>query len=131
METLQPQSWRRPRGFSHGTAAEGRLVFVAGQIGSNPESNAVETDDFAGQVAQALANTVAVLGEAGATPEHITRMTWFVTDMDAYQAAQAGIGEAYLSTIGKHFPAMTLVQVLKLVEPRACVEIETTAVIPK
>jgi len=129
MEFLNPRSWSKPRGYSNGTAAEGRLVFVAGQIGWNAAAK-FETDDFAAQVRQALENTVAVLAEAGAKPADITRMTWYVTDKREYLAALPQIGTAYRDLIGTHYPAMTLVQVAALVEDRARVEIETTAVVP-
>lgn len=129
MQFLNPAHWTKPRGYSNGVAAEGRQIFVAGQIGWNAKSE-FETDDFAGQVRQALQNTVEVLAEAGAGPQHIVRMTWYVTDKAEYNAALAGIGAAYRDLIGKHYPAMTLVQVASLLEPRAKVEIETTAVLP-
>lgn len=129
MEYLNPQGWRRPSGYSNGVAARGTLVFLAGIVGWN-EHNKFETDDFAGQVRQALKNIVAVLAAGGARPEHIVRMTWYVVDKSEYLAALDAVGAAYRETIGKHFPAMTLVQVGALVLDRARVEIETTAVIP-
>ena len=128
-DILQPTGWVAPRGYANGVAAEGRLVFVAGQIGWNAQG-VFETDDFAAQTRQALANIVAVLAEAGARPGHITRMTWHITDKRAYLAATREIGRAYLELIGPHYPAMTLVQVAALLEDRALVEIEATAVIP-
>ncbi|MRX11113.1 RidA family protein [Pseudoduganella sp. FT25W] len=128
MEILQPPGWARPRGYSNGVAASGRLVFVSGMIGWDGDG-VFHTDDFAGQVRQALLNIVAVLKEAGAGPEHIARMTWYVVDKDEYQAAYKDIGVAYRAIIGAHYPAMTAVQVAALVEPRAKVEIEVTAVI--
>ena len=130
MEVLHPAGWPRPKGYSDGIAAEGRSVFVAGQIGWIPETGTIETDDFATQVRQALENTVAVLNEARAGPEHITRMTWYVTDKNEYLGAIRDVGAAYREVIGANFPAMALVQVVALVEDRAKVEIETTAVIP-
>ncbi len=130
MQVLHPAGWPRPKGYSDGIAAEGRSVFVAGQIGWIPETGIVETDDFAAQVRQALANTVAVLREAGAGPEHITRMTWYVTDKAEYLDSMRDVGAAYREVIGANFPAMTLVQVVALVEDRAKVEIETTALVP-
>ena len=130
MQVLHPAGWPRPKGYSDGIAAEGRSVFVAGQIGWIPETGNVETDDFAAQVRQALANTVAVLREAGAGPEHITRMTWYVTDKAEYLDSVRDVGAAYREVIGANFPAMTLVQVVALVEDRAKVEIETTALVP-
>jgi enamine deaminase RidA (YjgF/YER057c/UK114 family) len=129
MQVLNPAGWAVPKGYTNGIAAEGRLVFVAGQVGWNA-AQLFETDDFAGQVRQALLNTVAVLREAGAGPEHIARMTWFVIDKREYLAAARAVGTAYREVIGRHFPAMTLVQVAGLVEDRARVEIETTAVVP-
>jgi enamine deaminase RidA (YjgF/YER057c/UK114 family) len=105
------------------------MVFLAGMIGWNDEQE-FESDDFIEQAAQALRNIVAVLAEGGARPEHLVRLTWFVTDRNEYVANQRGLGGAYREIIGKHFPAMTLVQVAALVEPRAKVEIEATAVVP-
>ena len=128
MQVLQPKGWTQPRGYSNGILAEGRQVFVAGQIGWDAEKKLA--DDFAGQVRQALANTVAVLAEAGARPEHIVRMNWYVTDKREYQAAGRDIGRAYKELIGPTYPAMTLLEVKALLEDRAKVEIETTAVIP-
>jgi enamine deaminase RidA (YjgF/YER057c/UK114 family) len=130
METLQPPGWPRPRGYANGIAAEGRLVFVAGQIGWD-ETGAFPAADLAGQVRQALRNVVAVLAEAGAGPEHVARMTWYVTDRDAYVADPAALGDAYREVMGRHFPAMSVVQVAALVEPQAKVEIEATAVVPR
>lgn len=130
MQFLNPDGWRRPRGYSNGVLAEGRMVSVAGQIGWNPETEAFETDDFAGQVRQALHNTIAVLAAAGAKPEHIVRMTWFVTDKHEYLTAAPEIGRIYRELLGRHYPAMSLVQVVALVEDRARVEIESTAVLP-
>jgi enamine deaminase RidA (YjgF/YER057c/UK114 family) len=129
METLQPPGWPRPRGYANGIAAEGRLVFVAGQIGWD-ETGSFPADDLAGQVRQTLRNVVAVLAEAGAGPEHVARMTWYVTDRDAYLADPAGIGQAYRDVMGRHFPAMAVVVVAALLEPSAKVEIEATAVVP-
>jgi enamine deaminase RidA (YjgF/YER057c/UK114 family) len=130
MKVLQPDGWAKPRGYANGIAAEGTVVSIAGQIGWNAQCE-FETDDFAGQVRQALANIVAVLAEAGGRPEHIVRMTWYVTDKRAYVAAYPAIGDAYRALIGRHFPAMTAVQVVALIEDRAKVEIEATAVIPR
>ena len=130
METLQPPGWPRPRGYANGIAADGRLVFVAGQIGWDA-TGAFPAADLAGQVRQALRNVVAVLAEAGAGPEHVARMTWYVTDRDAYVADPAALGEAYREVMGRHFPAMSVVQVAALVEPQAKVEIEATAVVPR
>ena len=130
MQVLNPDGWPRPKGFSNGTAAEGRQVYVAGQIGWNPVSESFESDDFTAQVRQALENTVAVLAAGGAGPEHDTRMTWYVTDSDEYLGSVREVGAAYRETIGANYPAMALVQVVRLVDPRARVEIETTAVVP-
>ena len=133
MKTLQPPDWLAPRGYANGILAEmtvgSRLVFVGGQIGWNGQQQ-FETDDFAGQVRQALANIVAILAEGGARPEHIVRMTWYVTDKQEYVAAYPAIGKHYRELIGRHFPAMTAVEVADLVEDRAKVEIEVTAVVP-
>jgi enamine deaminase RidA (YjgF/YER057c/UK114 family) len=129
MRLLQPKGWPQPKGFANGVAAEGRLVFVAGQIGWNAEQK-FESDGFVAQVEQALANVVAVLAEADAGPEHLVRLTWYVTDKQEYLSAQAEVGSAYRRVIGRHFPAMTLVEVAALVEDRARVEIEATAVVP-
>lgn len=128
MEFLQPPGWVRPRGYSNGVAASGRMVFVSGMIGWD-EQGVFHSDDFATQVRQALLNAVAVLAEAGARPEHIVRMTWYVVDKREYVSAYKEIGVAYREIIGKHFPAMTAVQVMGLVEDRARVEIEVTAVV--
>jgi enamine deaminase RidA (YjgF/YER057c/UK114 family) len=129
MEILQPPGWARPRGYSNGVAASGRMVCVSGMIGWDGDG-VFHTDDFAGQVRQALLNIVAVLAEAKAKPEHIVRMTWYVVDKNEYVAAYKDIGRAYRDIIGAHYPAMTAVQVAALVEDRAKVEIEVTAVVP-
>ena len=125
---LQPSGWARPRGYANGVAAEGRQVFVSGQIGWDAEQRII-SDDFAAQARQALANIVAVLATAGARPEHLVRLTWFVTSRDEYNAALSEIGAAYREIIGKHYPAMSVVIVAGLLEPRAKVEIEATAVV--
>ncbi|MBC3935533.1 RidA family protein [Undibacterium rugosum] len=130
MEILQPPDWARPRGYANGIAASGRLVFVSGMIGWDGQG-VFHTDDFAGQVRQTLANIVAVLAEAKARPEHIVRMTWYVVDKAEYVAAYKDIGVVYRELIGSHFPAMTAVQVAALIEDRAKVEIEVTAVVPE
>ena len=129
MTFLQPSDWARPSGYSNGVLAEGRLVFVAGQIGWDAQQRLV-ADDVAGQTEQALKNIAAVLAEAGAGPEHVVRMTWYVTDKRAYLAATRDIGRAYRAVFGDHYPAMTLVQVADLLEDGALVEIEATAVVP-
>jgi enamine deaminase RidA (YjgF/YER057c/UK114 family) len=128
-EILQPEGWALPKGYSNGIVAQGRLVLIAGQIGWNPETGQFETDDFAAQTAQALRNVVAVLREAGAEPRHLVRLTWYVTDKAAYLAAQREIGRAYREVMGRHFPAMSVVVVAGLLEDRAKVEIEATAVV--
>ena len=127
--TLQPAGWPRPKGYSNGVTASGRLVFVAGQIGWD-EREQIVSDDFGEQFRQVLANTLAVLGEAGAGPEHITRMTWFITSRDEYLAAQAALGAAWKALMGRNYPTMSVVIVSGLVEARAKVEIESTAVVP-
>ena len=129
MEVLQPSGWARPKGYSNGIAATGRQVFVSGMIGWDAQC-AFQTDDFAGQVRQALQNIVEVLAEANARPEHIVRMTWYVVDKREYLDAGAALGAAYRDTIGRHYPAMSAVQVSALMEDRARVEIEVTAVVP-
>jgi enamine deaminase RidA (YjgF/YER057c/UK114 family) len=129
-DILQPPGWARPRGYANGVAAEGRQVFVAGQIGWDAGQRFV-SDDFAAQARQALANIVAVLACAGARPEHIVRMTWYVTSRDEYNAALADIGASYRELIGRNYPAMSVVVVAGLLESRAKVEIEATAVIPR
>jgi enamine deaminase RidA (YjgF/YER057c/UK114 family) len=129
MDILQPPGWARPRGYANGVAASGRMVCVSGMIGWDGQG-VFHTDDFAGQVRQALLNIVAVLAEADARPEHIVRMTWYVLDKHEYVTAYPEIGVAYREVIGAHYPAMTAVQVAGLVEPRARVEIEVTAMVP-
>lgn len=130
IDILQPDGWAQPRGYANGVAASGRLVFTAGQIGWNPATCEFETDDFAAQVAQTFRNLAAVLAEAGAAPEHVVRLTWYVTDRAAYLASLREIGAAYREVFGRHFPAMAVVIVAGLVEARAKVEIEATAVVP-
>ena len=130
MRPLLPVAWAPPRGYSHGVVATGRLVVLAGQIGWNPITARFETDDFAGQVRQALANIVVLLGEARADPWHLVRLAWFVTDRSAYVGARREIGHAYRAIIGPHYPPMSVIIVSGLVEERARVEIEATAVLP-
>ena len=129
MHVLLPEGWPRPRGYANGVAARGRTVFVAGMIGWVAECR-FHSDDFAAQVRQALENVVAVLAAGEARPEHIVRMTWYVTDKREYLAAQREIGAAYREVIGNFDVAMTAVQVAGLIEDRAKVEIEVTAVVP-
>ena len=127
MRFLQPEGWPRPKGYANGVAAEGRMVFVAGQIGWDASGRFA--DGLAAQLRQTLENTVAVLAEGGAEPTDIVRMTWYITDRDAYDADLAGIGAAYRDVIGRHYPAMAVVQVVGLMEREAMIEIETTAVV--
>ena len=129
MQVLQPASWPRPRGFSHGVAAQGTTVFVAGQLGTSPETQTI-AEGFGAQTRQALSNVVTVLREAGGGPEHIAEMTWYVTDLAAYGAAVSEIGGAWGEILGRNFPAITLIQVVGLVDPRAQIEISATAVVP-
>ena len=130
MRRLQPPGWDEPKGYANGIEASGRLVFVAGQIGWDASSGAFPAADLAGQVRQTLANVVAVLAEAGAGPEHVVRLTWYVTDREEYLAELTEIGAAYREVMGRHFPAMAVVAVTALVEAEAKVEIEATAVLP-
>jgi len=131
MNILQPPGWAKPKGFSNGIAVKGvTTVFVAGQIAFNSE-NVIQEKTFAGQFRQTLKNTVAVLAEAGAKPEHIVRMTWYITDKKEYLGAIKDVGAAYRDLIGRHYPAMAVVQVVALMEDEAKVEIETTAVVPE
>jgi enamine deaminase RidA (YjgF/YER057c/UK114 family) len=130
MEILQPPGWARPKGYSNGITTSGRMVFVSGMVGWDAQGE-FRTDDFAGQARQALLNIVAVLNEAKALPEHIVRMTWYVVDKKEYVAAYKEIGIAYREIIGRHFPTMTAVQVVALVEDRAKLEIEVTAIVPE
>jgi enamine deaminase RidA (YjgF/YER057c/UK114 family) len=129
MQVLQPPGWPRPRGYANGVAVRGRSVFVAGMIGWDAQGNFAE-GGIAGQARQALRNIVEVLNEAGAKPEHIVRMTWYVTDKKAYLAGAREIGAAYRELIGSYNAAMTAVEVRALIEDQALVEIEVTAVIP-
>jgi len=128
MRTLQPAGWPRPRGYSNGIEAEGRMIFVAGQIGWD-ETGQFKARSFAAQFRQALVNTLAVLKEGSAGPEHVTRMTWFVTSRDEYTASLAELGAAWKELMGRNYPAMSVIIVSGLVEPDAKVEIETTAVV--
>lgn len=131
MQTLQPPDWAKPKGYSNGIVAKGRLVFVAGQVGWNNAQEKFETSDFAGQARQALKNIVAILAEAGARPEHICRMNWYVGDAKEYNASLKELGAAYREVIGKNFPVMTALQVAGFVEVGAKLEIEVTAVLPE
>jgi enamine deaminase RidA (YjgF/YER057c/UK114 family) len=127
---LQPPGWAPPVGYANGVAARGRLIFVGGQVGWNAQQE-FETDEFAGQVRQALSNIVAVLAEAGAEPAHLTSLTWYFTDRAEYLANLKAVGAAYRAVIGRHFPAMTAMQVIALMEARAKVEIQALAVVPE
>jgi enamine deaminase RidA (YjgF/YER057c/UK114 family) len=130
-EILLPEGWAKPIGYANGVAARGRQVFVAGQVGWNPATGQFETDDFAAQTEQTLKNVAAVLREAGAGPEHVVRMTWYITDKPAYLAARRDIGRAWREILGRVYPAMAVVVVSALIEDRARVEIEATAVVPE
>ncbi|GLS87907.1 enamine deaminase RidA [Cypionkella aquatica] len=129
-EILHPKNWKAARGYANGVAASGRMVFTGGLIGWNADQE-FETDDFVGQVEAALRGIVEVLACAGAGPEHLVRLTWYVTDKQEYLSNLKGLGAVYKAVIGRHYPAMALVQVVALVEDRAKVEIEATAVIPE
>ena len=129
IEVLQPPGWPRPNGYANGMVAEGRQVFVAGQIGWDEQRQFPET--LAGQVRQTLQNILAVLQEADARPEHLVRLTWYVTSRDEYYAELPQIGQCYREVIGRHFPTMAVVQVVALMEAKAKVEIEATAVVPR
>jgi enamine deaminase RidA (YjgF/YER057c/UK114 family) len=129
-EFLQPPGWAAPKGYSNGIAASGRQVYLAGQIGWN-ESQQLVSSRFAVQVRQALQNIVTLLAQAGGRPEHLVRLTWFVTNLDEYRAEVKDIGAAYRDVVGRHYPPMSVVQVVSLVEQGAKVEIEATAVVPE
>ena len=130
MRTLSPPGWPRGKGYSHGLEAEGKLVFVSGQVGWDAEMK-FQSPDFAAQLRQALLNTKAILAEAGAGPEHVVRMTWYIVDKSEYVASLAEMGAAYREVMGKSFPAMAVVVVKGLIEDGARLEIETTAVVPR
>ena len=131
MKILQPAGWAKPKGFSNGIAVKGgTTIYIAGQIAFNSKS-IIEEKTFAGQFRQTLKNTIAVLAEAGAKPEHIVRMTWYILDKKEYLAALKEVGAAYRELIGRHYPTMAVVQVSALVEDEAKLEIETTAVVPE
>jgi enamine deaminase RidA (YjgF/YER057c/UK114 family) len=126
---LQPPDWAPPKGYANGIAARGTLLFVGGQVGWNAQQQ-FESDAFVSQAAQALRNIVAVLAQAGARPEHVVRLTWYVVDRDEYLSNLSALGRAYRDVMGRHYPAMSAVQVVALMEARARVEIEATAVLP-
>ena len=130
-QSISPQGWRTPSGYAHGVSASGRIIVTAGQVGWNPRTGQFESDDFAEQTAQALRNIGEVLQAASARPEHIVRLTWFVTSRDEYMKARKAIGAAYKDIFGRYYPAMSVIVVSALVEPRAKVEIEATAVVPE
>jgi enamine deaminase RidA (YjgF/YER057c/UK114 family) len=130
MRVLQPPGWPRPRGYANGVVTQGRLVFVAGQIGWDAHGTIV-SDDLGAQFRQVLENTLAVLREAGAGPEHVARMTWYLTDKREYLARARELGAIWRELMGRHYPAMAVVEVKALLEDRAKIEIETTAVLPK
>lgn len=129
MEFLQPPGWARPKGYSNGVVCKGRMVFVAGQVGWD-EQEKFRTDDLVGQARQSLTNIVGILAQAGARPADIVRMNWYLADQKEYNARLAEIGEVYRTIIGKHFPAMTALQVAGFVEDGAKIEIEATAMLP-
>ena len=129
MKLLQPAEWLAPKGYANGIAARGTMIFVGGQIGWNGQQ-VFETDDFIAQTRQALLNILAVLHEANASPEHMVRMTWYIVDRDEYVARLKDLGAVYREVIGRNFPTMSCVEVSRLVETRAKVEIEVTAVLP-
>jgi enamine deaminase RidA (YjgF/YER057c/UK114 family) len=129
-KVLSPAGWAAPRGYANGVIASGRVVALAGQIGWNPATTAFDSDDFVAQVRQALENVVTLLSEAAAEPQHLVRLTWFITDRAAYLSRQREIGVVYREVLGRNFPPMSVVVVAGLIEERAMVEIEATAVIP-
>ena len=130
MRTLLPPGWPRPKGYANGVSAQGRLIFTAGVIGWD-ETERIVAGDLPGQFRQVLRNTLAILAEEGAGPEHVVRMTWYVVDLDEYRSGLAEIGAIYKELMGRNFPAMAVVQVAGLVEPAARIEIETTAMVPE
>ena len=130
LEIVNPSGWPSPKGYANAVTGRGRLVCVAGTIGWSPQEERWETDDLVGQIRQALKNTLAILAAAGAAPHHIMRMTWYVLDRREYIARRAEIGACWRELLGRHFPAMALVEVSGLVEDRAKIEIETTALVP-
>jgi enamine deaminase RidA (YjgF/YER057c/UK114 family) len=129
MKIIRPDGWPRPRGYAHAIAAAGTTVFISGQVGWD-ETGAFTATNLPGQVRRALENVVAILAEAGGRPEHVARMTWYVIDKRDYVANAAAIGAAYRAVMGKHYPAMSVVEVSALLEDQALVEIEATAVVP-
>ena len=130
MEFLQPEGWARAKGYANGVVAEGRLIILGGQIGWNSNQE-FESDEFIPQFRQTLTNIVTLLAEAGAGPENLVRLTWFITDRDAYLDSPKAMGEVYRDIMGRNYPAMSVVQVVRLIEARALIEIEATAVLPR
>ena len=130
MKLLQPPGWPRPKGYANGISTRGRLIFTAGVVGWDEQQRFVASD-FVGQFRQVLGNTLAILAEDGAGPEHVVRMTWYVVDRDEYVGSMREVGAAYREVMGNHYPCMAAVQVAALVEPEARVEIETIAVVPE
>ena len=130
LKLIHPDGWMKPSGYAHGVTASGRIIVTAGQVGWNPSNGAIESNEMADQAAQALRNVVAVLRSAGAGPEHLVRLTWFVTDIDEYLISRKALGVAYREIVGQTFPAMSVIGVSALAEKRAKVEIEATAVVP-
>jgi enamine deaminase RidA (YjgF/YER057c/UK114 family) len=128
-EILTPYGWPRPKGYANGIAARGRMLFVGGQIGWTPDQR-FESDDFVAQFRQALSNVLAVLTAGGASPAHVTQLTWYFTDRDEYVARLGEIGAVYRELFGRHYPAMAAVEVARLVEPRAQIELQAIAVVP-
>lgn len=131
MRFIEPNGWARPSGYANGVAARGEVLAIAGQVGWNPTTCRFESDDLVVQARTALANVASVVRAAGGSPEHVVRMTWYIVDRDAYNAALRALGAAYREVFGRHYPAMTLVVVAGLLEPGALVEIEATAVLPE
>jgi enamine deaminase RidA (YjgF/YER057c/UK114 family) len=131
MRTLLPPGWPRPKGYANGITAEGRFVFVAGEVGWNPLTETFDAKDFVGQFRQTLKNVAAILAEGGAKPEHMVRMTWYITDKREYLANLAGVGAAWREVMGRVFPCIAAIEVKGLVEPDAKIEIETTAVVAR
>jgi enamine deaminase RidA (YjgF/YER057c/UK114 family) len=130
VKVIQPPGWPRPTGYANAMLASGRVLAVSGQIGWNPATETFETDEMAAQVRQALDNLVVVLRAAGAEPRHVARLTWYVTDRSDYLASRREIGEAYRALFGDHYPAMSVIVVAGLLDRRAKVEIEATAILP-
>ena len=128
--SIVPEGWTKPVGYAHGMIGNGRVITTAGQVGWNPRTSEFESDDFVAQTAQALRNIVDVLRAAGGAPEHLVRLTWYILDTDEYMRSRKALGARYREILGAHFPAMTVVVVSGLLEPRARLEIEATAVLP-